>query len=315
VLFLGGEGEVSALFRSKRVKLLFPLNCLEVHSDKLYTWCKRGCLQYVIIRPIMTFTAVLAQLTNVLCPGTMDPRFGYIWINFINLASVTVAMYTLVLVYVITSEKLQPFSPIPKFWAIKSIIFLSFWQQIIVVAMQKAGVLDQFENQYFTADNIADGIQNVCICIEMVFCSIAHIYAFTYEPYVKTPYVCPIPTKAATACCGSASSMLSCFLYVLNPIDLWEDFIAFVKLKSAEVIVGGRRRCSPLITRAAGEDANVPDCRRAISEERKVSTFLVITAVASVLVKVDIFVIVMNLLHSVSMNVSPLRESLLSNSI
>ena len=35
VLYLGGEGQVSALFRSKRVKLLFPLNCFEVHSDKL----------------------------------------------------------------------------------------------------------------------------------------------------------------------------------------------------------------------------------------------------------------------------------------
>jgi hypothetical protein len=35
VLYIGGEGEVSALFRSKRVKLLFPLNCFEVHSDKL----------------------------------------------------------------------------------------------------------------------------------------------------------------------------------------------------------------------------------------------------------------------------------------
>jgi hypothetical protein len=62
-------------------------------------------------------------------------------------------MYTLVLVYVITSEKLQPFSPIPKFWAIKSIIFLSFWQQIIVVAMQKAGLLDRFESQYVTTPN------------------------------------------------------------------------------------------------------------------------------------------------------------------
>ena len=51
------------------------------------------------------------------------------------------------LVYVITAERLLPFSPIPKFWAIKSIIFLSFWQQIIVVALQKAGALDRFESQ------------------------------------------------------------------------------------------------------------------------------------------------------------------------
>jgi hypothetical protein len=201
-----------------------------------YTWCKRGCLQYVIIRPVTTFSAVLAQLSNVLCPGSIDPRFGYIWINFINLASVTVAMYTLVLVYVITSEKLQPFSPIPKFWAIKSIIFLSFWQQIIVVAMQKAGALDRFESQYFTADNIADGIQNVCICVEMVFCSIAHIYAFTYQPYVCASYKCPITPYAVTSCCGSFASPASCFLYVINPVDLWQDFVAFVKLKSAEVL-------------------------------------------------------------------------------
>jgi hypothetical protein len=110
------------------------------------------------------------------------------------------------------------------------------WQQIIVVAMQKAGALDRFESQYFTADNIADGIQYVCICVEMVFCSIAHIYAFTYQPYVCASYKCPITPYAVTSCCGSFASPASCFLYVINPVDLWQDFVAFVKLKSAEVL-------------------------------------------------------------------------------
>jgi len=235
VNYLGGEGEVSALFRSKRVKLLFPLNCFTVHSDQLYTWCKRGCLQYVIIRPVMTFTAVLAESSNVLCPGTLDPRFASVWINLINLGSVTVAMYTLVLVYVITSEKLQPHAPIPKFWAIKSIIFLSFWQQIIVVALQKAGVFDRFESEYFTTDNIADGIQNVCICIEMMFCAAAHIWAFTYKPYITSSFKSHIPPSPLAACCGRFTEPVSCFLFVLNPVDLWQDFVAFIKLKSAEV--------------------------------------------------------------------------------
>ncbi len=90
-------------------------------------------------------------------------------------------------------------------------------------------------HRYFTADNIADGIQNICICVEMLFCALAHMHAFSYKPYVTTPYKSTVAPLAITKCCGSFSEPVSCFLFVINPIDLWQDFVSFIKLKSAEV--------------------------------------------------------------------------------
>lgn len=74
----------------------------------------------------------------------------------------------------------------------------------------------------------------------MLFCAVAHIYAFSYKPYITTPYTCSITAYSVTKCCGRYSDAASCFLFVLNPVDLWQDFVAFVKLKSAEVC----KRCA-----------------------------------------------------------------------
>lgn len=47
--------------------------------------------------------------------------------TLIGLISVTVAMYALVLFYVVAKEELQIYNPVPKFLSIKFIIMMSFW--------------------------------------------------------------------------------------------------------------------------------------------------------------------------------------------
>jgi len=46
--------------------------------------------------------------------------------------SISLALYALFLFYFATKDLLRPYDPVLKFLAIKSIIFLSFWQGVFV---------------------------------------------------------------------------------------------------------------------------------------------------------------------------------------
>jgi hypothetical protein len=47
--------------------------------------------------------------------------------------SVSLALYGLFLFYFATRELLTPFEPVLKFFTVKSVIFLSFWQGTLMV--------------------------------------------------------------------------------------------------------------------------------------------------------------------------------------
>jgi len=187
--YLGGEQKAVEMFSKKTVKLMFPLNCFTCGPTKrFYRMCKYGALQYVVIRVIFTFISVITFYYEVLCPGAgFDPRYAFLWVSLINLTSVTIAMYVLVEIYHEGAEELAPFKPIPKFLSIKFVIFLTFWQLIIIAGCAKFGKLDQYTTRYYNKDQISESIQNVCICVEMVLACIAHVYAFEWQIYELKP--------------------------------------------------------------------------------------------------------------------------------
>ena len=53
---------------------------------------------------------------------------GYLYVTMIYNVSISLALYALFLFYFATRELLRPFDPVLKFFTIKSVIFLSFWQ-------------------------------------------------------------------------------------------------------------------------------------------------------------------------------------------
>lgn len=64
-------------------------------------------------------------------PGTCSGpsiHSGYLYITLVYNISVSLALYALFLFYFATRELLQPFEPVLKFFTIKAVIFLSFWQ-------------------------------------------------------------------------------------------------------------------------------------------------------------------------------------------
>lgn len=57
-----------------------------------------------------------------------SPEGGYLYITIIYNISVSLALYSHLLFYFATRDLLQPFEPVLKFFTIKSVIFVSFWQ-------------------------------------------------------------------------------------------------------------------------------------------------------------------------------------------
>lgn len=100
----------------------------------------------------------------------------------VNNISVSLALYGLILFYNATKDLLSPYEPVLKFLSVKSIIFMSFWQGVILAIMEKVTILKPY-NTGAPPGAVAAGYQNFLLCIEMFFASIALRYAFPYEIY------------------------------------------------------------------------------------------------------------------------------------
>ena len=67
---------------------------------------------------------------------------GYLWISLINNISVSLSLYSLVLFYMATEERLKPFKPLMKFLCVKTIIFFSYWQSCLFNILKIMGIFD-----------------------------------------------------------------------------------------------------------------------------------------------------------------------------
>lgn len=174
---------------------LFPLCFLGTTSGgRLFMHrCKHGILQYVIARPLTTLLAVLSQLFNVYGEGEYDLGKTYVYLLVFNNISQVTAMYCLVIFYTGYKMELSGIKPLAKFLCIKLVVFFSFFQSVLI-----SFIIDFSMPDTATADRLASGrkVQDFLICIEMLFASIAHHYAYSYYPFIESPL-----QDAQESCC------------------------------------------------------------------------------------------------------------------
>jgi hypothetical protein len=94
------------------------------------------------------------------------------------------ALYCLVLLYNATKRELAPIRPLPKFIAIKAVVFLTFWQALAIEIAAHIGLIKPAELSTYDTDDLAAGLQNFLICLEMFFAAILHAYAFPPRDYM-----------------------------------------------------------------------------------------------------------------------------------
>lgn len=137
---------------------------------KHWTW------QFVIIRPACSILMITLQILG-LYPSWLSWTFTII----LNI-SFSVAMYSLVVFYHVFSKELQPHKPLSKFICIKGIVFFSFWQGLLVKILVSWGIIKS-HHFWLDVEHLQEAIQNVLICVEMVFFSVMQQYAYHVAPY------------------------------------------------------------------------------------------------------------------------------------
>lgn len=98
---------------------------------------------------------------------------------------VSIAMYALIQFYYQLKEKIADHRPLLKIVSIKLVIFLCFWQSIVISFLTSSGVIKPTAK--LAEPDIKIGISSVLLCIEMALFAIMHIFAFPYKPYKIRP--------------------------------------------------------------------------------------------------------------------------------
>jgi hypothetical protein len=189
------------------------------HANAVITECQILAMQFVFIRPLTSIANLLVRVlqdleednsggrrlledeftnstsstdfTNTTTMGNMEEESvqeatkryftsPYFFIDMITNLSVFFAFMGLLKFYHAVRNELKWCKPWPKFLTIKGVVFLTFWQGLVirvVVAVKNPGQPG--------SSQLALQVQNVLICIEMLFFSITHWCVFPAEEWEK----------------------------------------------------------------------------------------------------------------------------------
>uniref|UniRef100_A0A7N0ZTV6 Uncharacterized protein n=1 Tax=Kalanchoe fedtschenkoi TaxID=63787 RepID=A0A7N0ZTV6_KALFE len=206
--WVGGPGAVvlSLSGRSLKPSWFLMTCCLPVLplDGRFIRRCKQGCLQFVILKPVLVAITLILYAKGKYKDGNFSPNQGYLYITFIYTISYSMALYALALFYFACRDLLKPFNPVPKFILIKSVVFLTYWQGVIVFLAAKTGFIKD-------ADEAAE-FQDFIICVEMLLAALGHFYAFSYKEY-------------AGANIGGSSSFTGSLAHALSINDFYHDTV------------------------------------------------------------------------------------------
>ncbi|KAK9989882.1 hypothetical protein SO802_030121 [Lithocarpus litseifolius] len=141
---------------------------------------KFGLVQYMILKTVCAFLALLLELFGVYGDGEFKRNYGYPYIAVVLNFSQMWALYCLVKFYNVTHERLQSIKPLAKFISFKAIVFATWWQGVGIALLHTIGVLPK-------EGKLQTGLQDFLICIEMAIAAVAHLYVFPVEPYRFLP--------------------------------------------------------------------------------------------------------------------------------
>ncbi|EJT98287.1 DUF300-domain-containing protein [Dacryopinax primogenitus] len=172
-----------ALQKKSKQKLPLPFCCIRYRPTKpyfMYT-LKYSVLQYCFVRPALTIAGIIAEKNGRLCQGSWSPAFASVYIDAIDFVSITIALYALIIFYMLTHDELKDKRPLWKFLSIKLIVFFTFFQGFVFDALASYGIIKATE--FWTTTNIADGLNALTTCIEMLLFALMMLWAFPVKEY------------------------------------------------------------------------------------------------------------------------------------
>jgi hypothetical protein len=224
--YLGGQSVLASTLRSKpTIAHVTPFCCMRPWSmgPKFVRLTTIGILQYIPTKILMSIVVLFTSLAGVYGEGEfLNPFVYYGYISFILTISQTWALYCLVLFFLGTKEELGPVRPLPKFLAIKAIIFFTYWQSLMISVLETVGVISEKWGigcpNCWDAPKIASALNDFIICVEMLMFAVAHHYAFAIEDFLV-----PASASGAVPSSNVKAPLLSNFMDAINVTDVRND--------------------------------------------------------------------------------------------
>jgi hypothetical protein len=184
--FLGGEDSLAYLLSQKApIKLPFPLSRMDPvqPGHRMLMILKIAVLQFVLIKPVLAMCTLLAEMFHHYEEGSFAPSGVYFWVTLFDNVSISVAFYALFVFFQLTKSDLKPYHPLSKFLAVKSVLFVTFWQGCALALLVYVGIIRGIGT--WSADMVSQSLQDFLICIEMFVASVFHLVAFDYREFVS----------------------------------------------------------------------------------------------------------------------------------
>lgn len=140
-----------------------------------------GTLQYVIVKLLCGLSIFVFSFFDMYEADNLSFDNSRVYIVIIASISQFYAMYCLILLYNQYKEELKNIKPFLKFISIKSVVFLTFWQGILISLLVKINIITS--TQTYTTEQSSEGLQDFIICIEMFIASIFHKYAYPAKEF------------------------------------------------------------------------------------------------------------------------------------
>jgi len=165
-------------------KHLFPCSvcCRKPLTPRYFLWNTQwGALQYVPCQIICSLLIFILHFTGNYNDGTVAANDAYPYIAFVINWSQIWAVYCLFWFYHSFQDELKAIRPFPKAMCIKGVVFLTFWQGVFISFLVHYDAIKATEN--FTVEEVATGLQDFLICIEMFIAAVAHERFFNVKEW------------------------------------------------------------------------------------------------------------------------------------
>ncbi|KAG5510481.1 hypothetical protein GH5_06681 [Leishmania sp. Ghana 2012 LV757] len=240
VSYCGGEGQLLRSLKKKRYKGMHPFPMCYLPSFPLdtafYLRCKRWVLQCALMKPLISFIAMVCHPLGIYKEGSFKLNNVYTYTSIIINISLTMALYYLVLFEIECEKEMHYAKTFLKFLCIKSIIFFSYWQSVIVNLASSAGIiyLGSHEEEIEATSAV---IQDLLMCFELLPVALLHRAAFGRAKLDDEMACVPVYMKDSNT--GDLRSNVDTALNVNDIIDDTFGTIFFRKGKLIDQENGG----------------------------------------------------------------------------
>lgn len=149
-------------------------------GSRFLHYCRLGVFQYVLIKLVCAILTCILESQELYDEGDFHAfDRGYIWVTLLVNFSQILAMYCLVLFWHEMQDALLGVRPVAKLLVIKAIVFVSWWQGVGIAGFVWLGWIRG--TLTYSVQEVASGLQDFLICIEMLFAAVAHHFIFSYH--------------------------------------------------------------------------------------------------------------------------------------